>query len=106
MAKYRRGDVRNERRLKAAGWEVVYKKSGKRFWRDPHTGEVRVEDAVLQLLHHEEVRMLREGGWEPTEVEGYTYWRRPGSGRLYPQDVAAGIVQGENKAGSGREEGV
>lgn len=103
MTKYR-GDARNERRLKAAGWEVVDKKSGKRFWRNPKTGEVRVEDAVLQMLRHAEVRMLQEAGWELTEVEGYTYWRRPDSGHLYPEAVAVGLVSGAQQAGSGGEE--
>lgn len=85
----------NERRLQAAGWEMDETKSGKRFWVHPATGERRVEDAALELLHREEVRKLKGAGWEPVDREGYAYWRRPESGRLYPRASALYVLERE-----------
>lgn len=89
-------DTESRRALEAAGWELVERKSGKRFWRHPNTEEERVEDAALELLHQEQSRKLRGGGWEPVVVEGHTYWRRPDSGHLYPRRAALYV---ENRRG-------
>lgn len=84
----KRRDTENRRALEAAGWGITDTKAGKRFWQHSATGERRVEDAALELLRQEQVRKLRKAGWEPVEVEGHTYWRKPDSGRLYPRRAA------------------
>ncbi len=86
MSKSRKTE--NREVLEAAGWELVETKAGKRFWEHSATGERRVEDAALERVHQQQSRKLRKAGWEPVEVEGHTYWRKPDSGRLYPRRAA------------------
>ncbi len=91
----------NRRALEAAGWELVETKSGKRFWRHTVTGERRVEDAALELLRREQVHKLKEAGWEPVEIDGHTYWRKPDSGHLYPRRAALYVSDYGDQQGGG-----
>ena len=84
----KRRDSEHRQVLEEARWELVETKAGKRLWRHRDTGEKRIEDAALELLRQQRSRHLREGGWEPVAVEGQTYWRKPDSGRLYPEQAA------------------
>ncbi len=95
-------NTENRRALEAAGWVLMETKTGKRFWEHSATGERRVEDAALELLRREQVHKLREAGWEPVEVEGHTYWRKPDSGRLYPRRAALYVSDySNNRRGGG-----
>ena len=92
-------DTESRRALEAAGWEITDTRSGKRFWQHSVTGERRVEDAALELLHRQQSRRLQDAGWEPVEVEGRTYWSKPESGRLYPRRTAID-VEDKRKGGA------
>ena len=94
----KRRDSEHRQTLEEAGWELAETKLGKRLWRHRDTGEKRIEDAALELLRQQRSRHLREGGWEPVEVEGHTYWRNPDSGRLYPEQAAL-YVEDQRKGG-------
>ena len=55
------------------------------------TGERRNEP--LQKKWKEECRVLEAAGWEKLVRLEKIVWRRPGSGYLYPQDVAMRLVR-------------
>ncbi len=65
-------------------------------WKGPKPTEEELE---------EERRELEAAGWEFVEdAVGKSFWRKPDSGYLYPQDAAVTIVRGENVAdGNGDE---
>jgi hypothetical protein len=49
-----------------------------------------------------ERRELEAAGWEYVEdAVGKHLWRKPDSGRLYPQDAAVSLARGENVADEG-----
>lgn len=93
-------NTENQRVLEAAGWELVETKSGKRFWQHPDMEEERAEDAALEMLHQEQSHKLRSAGWEPVELEGRAYWRRPDSGYLYPRRAALYVEDVREGGGS------
>lgn len=47
----------------------------------------------MNLIGEMQARRLEEARWEPVEIEGETYWRRPDSGRLYPRGAAYDLVE-------------
>ena len=36
---------------------------------------------------------LAEAGWESVVFEGSSYWRSPGTGRMYPQEPAYDVLR-------------
>ena len=36
---------------------------------------------------------LAEAGWETVVFEGTSYWRRPDTGRMYPQEPAYDVLR-------------
>jgi hypothetical protein len=87
----RAGEAR--RRLEAAGWRREERAYGKVFWKEPASGRRLSEDHAMNLIGEMQTRRLEEAGWEPVEVEGETYWRRPDSGRLYPRGAAYDLLE-------------
>ena len=81
------------RRLEELGFTLEVTRAGKRYWREPQTGERVSEPRAVVLLRQREEQTLTEAGWEPVEVEGERYWRRPDSGRLYVQGAAYDVVK-------------
>ncbi len=95
-------NTENREALEAAGWVLMESKSGKRFWEHAATGERRVEDAALERVRQQQSRKLRKAGWEPVEVDGHTYWRKPDSGYLYPRRAALYVSDyARNQRGDG-----
>jgi hypothetical protein len=68
-------------------------RAGKRLWVAPETGKRLPEAHAFALVREEERRLLIEAGWECVEVDGETYWRRPGTGRLYPPAPAVDVLR-------------
>ena len=56
------------------------------------TGASR-RDEPLEKKWKRECRELGAAEWEKIERMGKIVWRRPGSGYLYPQDVAIRLVR-------------
>jgi hypothetical protein len=46
-------------------------------------------------VREEEMQLLSEAGWVPVEIEGDAYWRKPDSGRLYPQGPAVDVQRAQ-----------
>jgi len=83
-------------RLEEAGYVLEVAPTGRRYWREPGTGQLLSGDQAAELLRLEEVRTLEAAGWERVEIEAETYWRRPDTGRLYPRGAAYDVAkQGE-----------
>ena len=89
------GDV--ARRLRYAGYTFEPNRVGKHFWVEPQTGRRLSEDHAFALVRKEERRLLTEAGWEPVEIEGEAYWRRPASGRLYPPAPAVDVLRTQER---------
>ncbi len=84
-----------QRRLEREGYTLEVTRAGKRLWREPDTGRRLSGDHAFELVRQKEARILEEAGWERAEEVGQeTYWRRPESGRLYPQGAAYDVVVG------------
>ncbi len=89
----RRVSPEQQRRLEREGFTLEVSPAGKRLWREPGTGRCLSGDHAFELVRQKEARTLEEAGWERAEVVGReTYWRRPDSGRLYPQGAAYDVV--------------
>ncbi len=62
--------------------------------RESWKGQKPTEEELEQ-----ERRELEKAGWEYVEDSvGKCLWRKPDSGRLYPQDAAVAVVREENEA--------
>jgi hypothetical protein len=84
-----------QRRLERGGFRLEVTQAGKHLWREPDTGRRLSGDHAFELVRQKEARTLQEAGWEHVEEVGWeTYWRRPESGRLYPQGAAYDVVVG------------
>jgi hypothetical protein len=91
----RRVSAERQRRLEREGFTLEVTRAGKRLWREPETGDRLSGDHAFELVRQKEARTLEEAGWERAEEVGReTYWRRPESGRLYPQGAAYDVVVG------------
>jgi hypothetical protein len=91
----RRVSANQQRRLEREGFRLEVTRAGKRFWREPETGDRISGDHAFELVRQKEARTLEEAGWKRAEEVGReTYWRRPDSGRLYPQGAAYDVVVG------------
>jgi hypothetical protein len=91
----RRVSVERQRRLEREGFTLEVTPAGKRLWREPDTERRLSGDHAFELVRQKQVRILEEAGWERVEEVGRdTYWRRPESGRLYPQGAAYDVVVG------------
>jgi hypothetical protein len=89
----RRASAEQQRRLERKGFVLEVTPGGKRWWREPRTGQRLSGDHAVELVRRKEARALEEAGWERAEEVGReTYWRRPDSGRLYPQGAAYDVV--------------
>ena len=83
------------RRLRYAGYTFEPSRAGKHFWVEPATGRRLPEDRAFVQVLKEERRLLDEAGWERVEVEGEYYWRRPGTGHLYPRGPAVDVLRAQ-----------
>jgi hypothetical protein len=83
------------RRLRYAGYTFEPSRAGKHFWVEPTTGRRLPEDRAFVQVLKEERRLLDEAGWERVEVEGEYYWRRPGTGHLYPRGPAVDVLRAQ-----------
>ncbi len=91
----RRVSVERQRRLEREGFTLEVTPAGKRLWREPDTERRLSGDHAFELVRQKQARILEEAGWEHAEEVGRdTYWRRPESGRLYPQGAAYDVVVG------------
>jgi hypothetical protein len=89
----RRVGAERQRRLEREGFTLEVTRAGKHFWREPGTGYRLSGDHAFELVRQKEARTLEEAGWERAGEDGReTYWRRPDSGRLYPQGAAYDVV--------------
>ncbi len=95
----RRTGEEGRRRLERAGFVLVEGPEGERLWREPGTDRLLPGDRADELVRRQEERALREAGWEPEEVEGVTYWRKPDSGHLYTLEAAHDLESGEDGGG-------
>ena len=89
--------ARRRRGLEEAGFRLIEKPSGKRYWRTPETGALITEERAVALVKDNEERALMAAGWEPESIEGDIYWRRPDSGRLYPREAAYDVLRGKRQ---------
>ncbi len=91
----RRTSAEQQHRLEREGFRLEVTPAGRRLWREPDTGRRLSGDHAFELVRQKEARTLEEAGWEHAEEVGReTYWRRPESGRLYPQGAAYDVVVG------------
>jgi hypothetical protein len=81
-------DSESERRLMEAGFVLEESRLGKRLWRHPETGRMTLGASALDKVECRQEQELEEAGWEQVEVQGRTYWCRPGTGHLYPRGPA------------------
>ena len=81
-----------QRRLEREGFTLEVTPAGKHYWWEPETGRRLSPSSAAEIVRKKEARRLGEAGWEPVEVEGETYWRRPSSGRLYPRGAAYDLL--------------
>jgi hypothetical protein len=82
-------------RLRSSGYVFAPSRSGKHLWEQPRTGRTLPEDHAFKLVREEERQLLSEAGWVPVEIEGHAYWRKPDSGRLYPQGPAVDVLRAQ-----------
>jgi hypothetical protein len=82
-------------RLRSSGYVFAPSRSGKHLWEQPRTGRTLPEDHAFKLVREEERQLLSEAGWVPVEIEGHAYWRKPDSGRLYPQGPAVDALRAQ-----------
>lgn len=80
----RRIDPEGMRRLKEAGFVPEASPTGKQRWQDPETGRMTPVGTALDRLERRQEQELQKAGWKRQEIEGEIYWRKPGSGYLYP----------------------
>ncbi len=90
----RRVSAEQQRRLEKEGFTLEVSPVGKRLWWEPGTGRRLSGNHAYEHVRQKEASTLEEAGWERAEVVGReTYWRRPDSGRLYPQGAAYDVVR-------------
>lgn len=65
----------------------------RKSWKGPAPAEEEAE---------QERQELKAAGWDCfEEALGKSFWKKPDSGHLYPQDTAIAIVRSENGADDG-----
>jgi hypothetical protein len=85
--------ARQRKRLEDAGWSLVEFRSGKSLWRRPEGGRLYTLKSALKHANRQERAELEAAGWEAVEGERETYWCKPDSRHLYPQEAAIAVVR-------------